>query len=102
MAPLRFLQADRLNRLNAVVNRVAEERAQRFLDRDMQARRLRGLAWRRAQHGNLPFRQHGLVGAFDAMLSRALLLARCPTGWALPPNPCRCWWKAPTPGTRHR
>jgi tRNA-2-methylthio-N6-dimethylallyladenosine synthase len=31
-----LVKADRLNRLNAVVNRVAEERAQRFLGRDLE------------------------------------------------------------------
>ena len=31
-----LVKADRLNRLNAVVNRVAEERAQRFAGRDLQ------------------------------------------------------------------
>lgn len=31
-----FIKADRLNRLNAVVNEVAEERAQRFLGRDLE------------------------------------------------------------------
>ena len=31
-----LIKADRLNRLNAVVNRVAEERAQRFLGRDLE------------------------------------------------------------------
>ena len=31
-----LVKADRLQRLNAVVNRVAEERAQRFLGRDLQ------------------------------------------------------------------
>lgn len=31
-----LIKSDRLNRLNAVVNRVAEERAQRFADRDLE------------------------------------------------------------------
>lgn len=31
-----LIKSDRLNRLNAVCNRVAEERAQRFVDRDLQ------------------------------------------------------------------
>lgn len=31
-----LIKADRLNRLNAVVNRVAEERAQRFAGRDLE------------------------------------------------------------------
>lgn len=33
-----LIKSDRLNRLNAVVNRVAEERAQRFADRDLEVR----------------------------------------------------------------
>lgn len=33
-----LIKADRLNRLNAVVNRVAEERAQRFAGRDLEVR----------------------------------------------------------------
>ncbi len=31
-----FIKADRLNRLNAVVNRTAEERAQRFLHKTLE------------------------------------------------------------------
>ena len=33
-----LVKLDRLNRLNAVVNEVAEERAQRFLGRDLEVR----------------------------------------------------------------
>ncbi len=56
-----LVKADRLNRLNRVVNRVAEERAQRFADRDLEVLvegpnpKAEGQAMGRSRHNKLVF-----------------------------------------------
>lgn len=56
-----LIKADRLNRLNRVVNRVAEERAQRFAGRDLEVLvegpnpKAEGQAMGRSRHNKLVF-----------------------------------------------